>query len=168
MYIRSLTSGGVVATVPMLSHTRQALFHSVISSNSRSSLLVSSSSNTSRSAGDLSESTLDVRNIISSPGALMSALFFWLNSSFHSSVFESCGSCLMCRISWKLFSAASDTSAFWHNAADSICSSSSAQARGKSPAEMEIKMIMMLFWPLLCTLFRLNWAKQARGTMRLT
>ena len=55
-----------------------------------------------------------------------------LNSSFHSS-FLSRGSLLMCRISWKLLRAANETSAFRQSAADSMNSSSKAQARPKSP-----------------------------------
>ena len=131
----SAVSGGVVDTVPMLSSTFQAVDHTLVPSTLSSNVEVSSREPSMASKSPLfSSSILECLSIFSSFGGSRSLPGRRaLNSSLHSSFLASLESLFSCRISWKLFKAASDTSALWHRAEDSMNSRSSAQARGKSP-----------------------------------
>ena len=121
----------MVAVVPILNHTRHAFVHKAMSSSPPSLPVLLSVS--PQPTVPFCWPSSEWRKIVSSPGASTPA-FLVPYTSFHSSDLVSPESLLIWRISWKLLSAARETSALRQRAADSMNSSRRAQALGKSPA----------------------------------
>lgn len=111
--------GGLVALVPMFNHTFHAAVHRA---RSRSLSSLDDLGNALLVSSDL--------DITTSEGG-----FIKVNRSSDLSF----GSPLICRISWKDFSAARETSALLHIALVSMYSNSRDQARGKSPSKKTIE-----------------------------
>ena len=111
-----LSMGGTVTSVPILNQTFHAFDHSDTSSIPQSFRLI-----------------FEAFSSASSSVLCMTSSFGAASSRPSLNVRSSPLSLLICRISWKLFRAASETSAFLHKAEDSMNSRSSAHALGKSP-----------------------------------
>ena len=131
-FLSSIGEGGVVAAVPILNHTRHAVDHNAASSlESPVEILVNFPESFTvwspaiRGTG----SSLGREPLVGSP---------WGVSGVETP--------LGCRISWKLFRAASDTSPFLQRAASSMYSSSRTHALGKSPTTYKYCNVFYRTW----------------------